>query len=97
MSEPCCDLHGRNCEPPSELCCGNCTEANHPDHPAGETCSNPVLSNAQCAGVRGDVIVVAFPKTHMTKREALTHAAWLVALADDGDEFPAVLAAIRQT
>lgn len=29
----CCDLHGSNCEPPSELCCRYCTEANHPDHP----------------------------------------------------------------
>jgi len=29
----CCDLHGVNCEPPSELCCEYCTEANHPNHP----------------------------------------------------------------
>lgn len=29
----CCDLHGVNCEPPSELCCRYCTERNHPDHP----------------------------------------------------------------
>jgi hypothetical protein len=53
----CCDLHGRNCEPPSELCCGDCTEARHVawvdgrgvqrfGHPAGETCSNPDLSGA---------------------------------------------------
>lgn len=26
---PCCDLHGRNCEPPSELCCWRCSEASH--------------------------------------------------------------------
>lgn len=25
----CCDLHGRNCEPPSELCCYLCTEERH--------------------------------------------------------------------
>jgi hypothetical protein len=35
---PCCDLHGFNCEPPSELCCHACTEARHPNHPPGEQC-----------------------------------------------------------
>lgn len=51
---PCCDLHGRNCEPPSELCCRECTEARHGawrderdtlrfGHPRGETCSSPGL------------------------------------------------------
>ena len=29
---PCCDLHGSNCEPLSELCCGDCTEAHHGMH-----------------------------------------------------------------
>lgn len=43
---PCCDLHNEHCEPPSELCCGACTEAAHPEHPRGvpcvlATCSNP--------------------------------------------------------
>lgn len=53
--EPCCDLHGRNCEPPSELCCEHCTEARHAGwtddrgvqrlgHPAGELCASPDLS-----------------------------------------------------
>jgi hypothetical protein len=41
---PCCDLHGRNCEPPSELCCERCTEARHPAHPRGQTCSAPDLA-----------------------------------------------------
>jgi len=41
---PCCDLHGRNCEPPSELCCWDCTEATHPEHRDGSTCSHPDLS-----------------------------------------------------
>ncbi|HEU4543315.1 MAG TPA: hypothetical protein VFR23_19450 [Jiangellaceae bacterium] len=35
---PCCDLHNRNCEPPSELCCWACTEANHPNHLPRERC-----------------------------------------------------------
>jgi hypothetical protein len=52
----CCDLHGRNCEPPSELCCEDCTEARHAGwtdvlgmtrrgHPHGEVCANPDLSD----------------------------------------------------
>lgn len=52
----CCDLHGRNCEPPSELCCDQCTEAHHgihgdppnfdtvSSHHDGSVCSNPDLS-----------------------------------------------------
>lgn len=39
-----CDLHGRTCEPPSELCCENCTEARHPYHVDGSICSAPDLS-----------------------------------------------------
>lgn len=42
---PCCDLHGRNCEPPSELCCQHCTEASHPDHADGSACWSPDLSS----------------------------------------------------
>ncbi|MCK9898137.1 hypothetical protein [Frankia sp. AgB32] len=34
----CCDLHNQHCEPPSELCCHDCTEARHPQHPEGATC-----------------------------------------------------------
>lgn len=30
---PCCDLHGAKCEPPSELCCHDCTEAGHDSFP----------------------------------------------------------------
>ena len=33
---PCCDLHNRNCEPPGDLCCGECTEYHHGLH----ACSN---------------------------------------------------------
>ena len=40
-------------------------------------------ANDQMVGVQGDYIVVLAPKQRMTKDEALTHAAWLVALADD--------------
>ncbi|HEV2376223.1 MAG TPA: hypothetical protein VGS19_29140 [Streptosporangiaceae bacterium] len=96
MSEPCCDLHGRNCEPPGDLCCGECTEANHPNHPRGERCSSPDVSNMQVVGKRGDTVVVTFPKQVMSRQAALVHAAWLVSVADPlGDEFPAILAAVQ--
>ena len=35
---PCCDLHNRNCEPPSELCCWECAEVDHPEHRGGTAC-----------------------------------------------------------
>jgi hypothetical protein len=37
-SDDCCPDHGIHCEPPSELCCEECTEAQHPQHPAGVVC-----------------------------------------------------------
>lgn len=47
---PCCDLHGRNCAPPSDLCCWRCTEAGHVwapvPHSDGSVCSNPDLSGS---------------------------------------------------
>jgi hypothetical protein len=47
-----CFYHGRNCEPPGELCCENCPEAAHQMGDArigrhmadGSTCSSPDLS-----------------------------------------------------
>lgn len=55
-------------------------------------------SNYQAVGVLDDQwIVVVLPARKMTKREALRHAAWLVVLADDHDEFPAILEAVRGT
>lgn len=47
-SKICCAFHGRNCEPPSELCCDGCTEAAHDTfpfrHADGSRCSAPDLS-----------------------------------------------------
>lgn len=34
----CCNMHNEHCEPPSELCCHSCPEADHPQHPAGVWC-----------------------------------------------------------
>jgi hypothetical protein len=35
---PCCTMHGPSCEPPAELCCNACDEAEHPEHPGGAVC-----------------------------------------------------------
>lgn len=55
------------------------------------------ISNSQFVGMRGDAVVVTMPQPAMTKAEALRHAAWLVALADDDDQFPAILEAVKRT
>ena len=51
---PCCDLHGRNCESPADLCCWLCTEAAHVwdpvPHSDGSVCSAPGLSIPKGAG-----------------------------------------------
>jgi hypothetical protein len=54
--------------------------------------------NDYLVGRRGNEIITLFtPKPSMSRTEALRFAAWLVALADDDDEFPAVLHAVRNT
>lgn len=54
-------------------------------------------ANAQFVGRDGfGRIHVMLPRGSMTRAEALTHAAWLVTLAEDDDgEFAAHLAAVR--
>lgn len=62
--------------------------------------SGPAIdpANAQFVGRNGaDQIVVTFPRALMTRQQALAHAAWLVTLADDDDEFAAYLAAVRSS
>lgn len=56
-------------------------------------------TNDYMVGVQGTYIVMgSYPRTHMGKDRALRLAAWLVALADPGDdEFREVLKAIRET
>jgi hypothetical protein len=58
------------------------------------------VTNKFLVGVRGDnalVIAKLRPDYLLTKANALNLAAWLVALADDNDEFPALLRAIQNT
>lgn len=52
------------------------------------------IGNYQAVGARGDQIVVILPKRTMTKEEALVHAAWLVAMADDNEEFEKILSKV---
>lgn len=54
-------------------------------------------SNNQFVGICGDTISVMMPKTQMTKKEALLHAAWLVAMADENGEFNKILEAVYNT
>ena len=54
-------------------------------------------ANIQFVGWQGGEIVVMMPRARMTRQQALAHAAWLVALADDDDEFAEYLEAVRST
>lgn len=38
-ADTCCDMHNSHCEPPGDLCCWRCTEADHPRHPPGVQCT----------------------------------------------------------
>ena len=72
---PCCDLHGRNCEPPSELCCENCTEADHPGHRQRGPCSNPDLSPnslAEAAKIEAAVAAERDRIRQLARRESFT-------------------------
>ena len=49
--------------------------------------SEDKLFNRWGVGVQGDSIVVLMPPRRLSKDDAITFAAWIVALADQGDEF----------
>lgn len=56
--------------------------------------------NKFLVGVRGDkVVVINFPPIAegLSKSDALLLAAWLVALADDDDKFPALLDRVQSS
>lgn len=55
-------------------------------------------TNYQYVSLIANDIVVLFPKTRMTRDQALLHAAWLVASANPAPgEFERVLAAVQST
>lgn len=52
----------------------------------------------RCAvGMRGERVVILRFRAELSKLEALNLAAWIVALADDDDEFKNLLQAVRNT
>ena len=51
-------------------------------------------ANLFAVGSRGEIVTIGRQVTPISKEEALNLAAWLVAMADDRDEFPALLEAI---
>jgi hypothetical protein len=67
------------------------------DLPVADVPAAP-LPNSQFVGrnEHGQISVL-MPRMFMSRREALAHAAWLVRTADDNDEFPTYLAAVRST
>jgi hypothetical protein len=57
-------------------------------------------TNDQGVALKNDHVIVLMPKVQMTKAEALRHAAWLVAIADDSagcSDFGRVLQAVQHT
>ena len=55
-------------------------------------------ANHFCVSLNADSILCLRPiPQRMTKGEALNLAAWLVAMADDHDDFPALLDAVQNT
>lgn len=53
------------------------------------------VSNDSVVSVSGDQIVIMRLRQRMTKPEALRLAAWIVAIADDDESFPALLEAVQ--
>lgn len=69
-----------------------------PDSPARSPVGDIDTTNSQMVGRDGNGrVCIVLPNLAMTRAEALRHAAWLVVIADDNDEFPGILAAIRNT
>lgn len=67
------------------------------DHTSPNMDANDIdTSNYQLVGVLGPNIVVGMPKRVMTKFEALVHAAYLMILAGDREEFERVLRAVEE-
>jgi hypothetical protein len=54
-------------------------------------------TNICAVAINGDKIIILRPLSVLTKEQALQLAAYLVAMADDNNEFPALLEAVRST
>lgn len=53
--------------------------------------------NDSMVGLKGDNIAILALRVECDKAKALRLAAWIVALADDNDEFAALLEAVKNT
>ena len=54
-------------------------------------------SNDSFVAISGENVLLMTRKFSFTKEEALRCAAWMVAIADENNEFPALLEAVRNT
>jgi len=67
-------------------------------HGMGVMSEKPSTCNVQLVSVSAKGIMVQLPKQTMTRQEALVHAAWLVALAEENEgDFDRTLAAVRES
>lgn len=58
------------------------------------------ISNSQLVAVIGDDIVIHVPRRRMSKAEAIVHAAWIIAMADESEghtEFKRILDEVEAT
>jgi hypothetical protein len=53
------------------------------------------VTNYQGVALKDDKVLVMSPLTLMTKEQALVHAAWLVVLADESDNYTEFRAALK--
>lgn len=53
------------------------------------------VTNHQSVTLKGEEIVLLSPSTVMTREQALVHAAWLVALADESANYAEFRAALK--
>jgi hypothetical protein len=70
------------------------------DHTFDVPTADVDTTNVQLVGAHKDTIVIMKPKLEMTRREALIHAATIVALADPSEnflEFRGILKAVLET
>lgn len=58
------------------------------------------ITNVQGVSMNGDDVVIQVPLIQMSRQNALVHAAWLIALADESEnftEFRGILKAVLET
>lgn len=59
--------------------------------------ANLDITNIRMVSVSNKGIAILNPHQSMTKEEALVHAAWLVVLADEDNQFSAILDRVKES